>query len=264
MKEMRPISKHSNGGKVDQPVRESNGATGRITLNPHAILRVLAGIALFLLFCHVTLQLTSFLTGHPSIYGLVHLFNLDAEDNLPSAFSTLLLLLSSLLLTVIARLKWNQAMVGYWVVLAVGFMLMAADEEFSFHEELIEPVRAILGTSNLGIFYFAWVLPAIALVTIIGLSFLKFLIRLPRKTASRFIVAGALYVGGCIGMELAGGRYDELHGQDNLTYIGIATSEESLEMLGVIVFIWSLLDYMTDTFGEVEIELKRKADKRKH
>ena len=47
--------------------------------------------------------------------------------------------------------------------------------------------------------------------------------------------------GGAIGVELIGGRYLELHGVENLTYAMITTVEESLEMAGVIIFIWALL-----------------------
>ena len=264
MKEARPHRMNGGVGIGNQNPAAVAASSNAISVNTTSIIRVLVGIALFLLISHISFQLTSYFTGHASIHGLVRLFNLDAEDNIPSVYSTTLLLLSSLLLTIITIFKWNEtrAMITHWAVLAIGFFLMAADEELSFHEELIDPVRAILGNAHLGIFYFAWVVPAIMLVAVLGLFFLIFLIRLPRKTALRFVLVGSLYVGGSIGMELIGGLYDELHGQHNLTYIAIATAEESFEMFGVILFIWALLDYMTETFGEVQIKLIPKLNKR--
>ncbi len=66
-------------------------------------------------------------------------------------------------------------------------------------------------------------------------------------------MAATLYVGGAIGFELIGGRYSELHGAQNLTYSMIATTEESLEMAGVIFFIRALLVYIAEKKKEVRI-----------
>lgn len=64
-------------------------------------------------------------------------------------------------------------------------------------------------------------------------------------------MAATLYLGGAIGVEMAGGRYAELHGTNNWTYSMIVTVEESLEIAGLIVFIWALLKYCTDNYKEV-------------
>ena len=64
----------------------------------------------------------------------------------------------------------------------------------------------------LGIFNFAWVIPGNALVLVLALFFLQFWLRLPTKTRLTFFVAGVTYIGGCIGFELIGGNYAELHG----------------------------------------------------
>ena len=64
-------------------------------------------------------------------------------------------------------------------------------------------------------------------------------------------MAATLFIGGAIGVELVGGRHVELHGRQNWTYSMIVTVEESLEMAGLIVFIWALLDYCADNYKEV-------------
>jgi len=68
-----------------------------------------------------------------------------------------------------------------------------------------------------------------------------------------FFVAATIYIGGCIGFELIGGHYAELHGRENLIYSMIATVEESLEMGGIIVFIWGLLTYISENHKEVRL-----------
>jgi hypothetical protein len=101
-------------------------------------------------------------------------------------------------------------------------------------------IARLLGGNNLGIFYYAWVIPGIALVFFLGCYFYSFLLRLPTKTRLRFLISAILYLGGCIGFELIGGKYTELYGDQSLTYALITTVEESLEMSGLIVFIWEL------------------------
>lgn len=228
-----------------------------ISLNPTSIVRILVAFGIFLLLLNIAYQFTAYVFGKPEVYGL-HFFSFDSEDNLPSGYATLLILIAASLLSVITVLKNKQTgvMAFQWSVLTAGFFLMAMDEELSLHEELIIPIRSFLNSDHYGVFYYSWVIPAIVLVVALGLFFLKFLMRLPAKTRFHFIVAGALYLGGCLGVELIGGRYDELHGNENLTYNLIATFEESLEIAGIIVFIWALLVYIADTLKKVQFHVK--------
>ncbi|MFA5516446.1 MAG: hypothetical protein WDA20_09175 [Desulfuromonadales bacterium] len=214
--------------------------------SPIAVAGVLLAIALLLVFASVAGQLTKYWLGHDHVYGLVPLFYLDAERNIPTLFSVLLLLLSAILLFVVTTAKKQERDpdVSKWTILTCGFLLMAADEAFSFHEKLTSPVQRLLGDGPLGVFYFAWVIPGSIVVVVLSIFFLRFLLRLPATTRWTFIVAGILYSGGVFGLELLGGRYMELHGNQNLTYSMIATVEESLEMAGVIVFIYALLNYV--------------------
>jgi hypothetical protein len=69
-------------------------------------------------------------------------------------------------------------------------------------------------------------------------------------------MAAILYIGGAIGVELFEGRYAELHGTSNLTYNMFITVEESLELGGVILFIWGLLVYIADNHKEVRLRFE--------
>ena len=228
-----------------------------ISLNPSSIARILGAVAFFLVLASVAGQLTVYLTGHEQVYGLVRLFNVDTELNLPAFFSTFILVFAALLLAVITVLEKKRmaAHISHWAVLTFGFLLMAVDEAVSLHEMLVEPTRKLLGDDNLGAFYFAWVIPGIVIVLVLALYFLKFLLHLPAKTRFTFLLAAIIYLGGAIGLELIGGRYAELHGAHNLTYNMFATIEESLEMAGVIIFIRALLIYIASNFKEVHFRL---------
>jgi hypothetical protein len=62
-------------------------------------------------------------------------------------------------------------------------------------------------------------------------------------------------------MEMLGGLFDEQHGVRSLAGTGIlqlqsnmfATVEESLEMAGAILFIWSLLKLLEERYQELRI-----------
>ena len=54
-------------------------------------------------------------------------------------------------------------------------------------------------------------------------------------------------------MELIGGAYLDQQGRPDLVYAMIASTEEFLEMLGVVVFIYALLSYMGSGMEEVRL-----------
>lgn len=225
----------------------------QISLNPTSVTRILGVVACILILAGVGVQLVFYLTEFDRIHRLVKLFSVDLERNIPTVFSIFLLLITFLLLACISALKIKQrdSFMLYWLVLSFGFALMAADEAFSFHERLDTPVRNMLGGNDLGIFYFAWVIPGILLVLVLALFFLRFLLSLPDNTRLTFVMAAILYIGGSIGLELIGGYFVELYGRRNLTYSLIAVFEESLEMAGLIVFIYALLVYLAQNYKEV-------------
>jgi hypothetical protein len=90
------------------------------------------------------------------------------------------------------------------------------------------------------------VLIAIPLVLIFVLAYLRFLRDLPKTTRLLFIVSGAVYVGGALGMDMLGG-YFKSHplGSFDMQPIMI-TIEEFMENMGIVLFIFALLSYTRD------------------
>ncbi|MGB3585591.1 MAG: hypothetical protein WBA23_03570, partial [Tunicatimonas sp.] len=124
----------------------------------------------------------------------------------------------------------------------------------SIHEMLNLPLREFLGTNWL--YYIAWIIPG-ALITLgLGIYFLKFLIKLPPETRKQFIIAGSVFVGGALGVELLGGSYAFYYTQDSFSYTMIATLEEFMEMTGIILFIRALLLYLLNHTPNLSIRLE--------
>ncbi len=240
--------------------------TNQISLNPRSTVRILAIAAILIVLCSIAGQLVAHLTGHAYAVAFADITYVDKEKNIPTAFSVFVLLFASVLLAVISALAGTgkDSRLSYWSVLSFGFLLMAVDEAWSFHERLIQPMRELLGRDSFGILYYAWVVPAFALVFVLALFFAKFLARLPARTRYLFLLAATLYLGGALGMELVAGRFNEYHGLADtkgslgtlhLAYSMLATIEESLEMAGVILFNWSLLSYIGENYGEVRFKI---------
>lgn len=236
-------------------------AINQISLNPTTVARILGIMALVLVLANIAGQFSAFVLGYNSLKGLIPLFDLDGEGNIPSFFSEILLLFAALLLAFIAVLnyKQNAPHTSKWAILSFGFLFMAFDEAFQLHETLTPLTETLLNSDYLGgIFYFALVIPAIAFIIIIGLFFLQFLLHLPAITRYRFLLAATIYLGGAIGFELLEGSYSEFLSTQDLTFNIMVTIEEALEMTGVIVFIWALLNYCADNYTQVQLQFNAK------
>jgi hypothetical protein len=175
------------------------------------------------------------------------LFDTAHEANITSWFSSELLLIAGALLLLIARVKShsNDTFTRHWHILSGIFFFLSMDEIASLHEKLITPLREATGAS--GIFYFAWVIVAIPMILLLVFLFSRFLIALPRKTAIQFVVSGAIFVAGAIGLEMLGGMF---HGQF-LIYRALTAIEETLENLGAGLFIMTLLIYAKSNLGNI-------------
>ena len=73
-----------------------------IIFKPRKTAGILSTIVLLLTLAHIAGQYSTYYLGYDNIFGLIPQFNLNSEQNIPALFSTLILLLSSILLAIIA------------------------------------------------------------------------------------------------------------------------------------------------------------------
>ena len=161
--------------------------------------------------------------------------SLSYEANLPTWYSAGLLWTAALGLGVCAAREPGRDRAWWWG-LAVVFALMSLDEAIELHE-------ALGGAELGGVLYFSWVVPGAALVAAFGLAYVRFWWRLSPPARSRFAWAGAVYVGGALGMELPLGAWFEAHGDENLGYALLDWGEETLEIVGVSVFVHAIVGH---------------------
>ncbi len=183
-------------------------------------------------------------------------FALDAERNLDSWYDSISMMMSSLLLFLLAGLshRFDRPNRLHWTILAIIFLAMSIDATVSFHEVTVAPLRKALDLG--GIFYFSWVLLATPFVLGVGLYFIPFLFRLPRKTAIRFVVAGLVFVGGALGTEFLCGYLATTAGMESLPYRITAASQECLEVIGMTLFVIALLRHLALTASMLRFEIR--------
>ncbi|WP_437591983.1 hypothetical protein [Sorangium sp. So ce1000] len=171
--------------------------------------------------------------------GVVPLFSLSYEQNVPTWYASSLLLVCSLTLAVIAvGARRAGGFVKHWWGLSAAFLYISLDEAIEIHEAASSWLD--LG----GVLYFSWVIPAAVVVAVFAVAYLPFLSHLPRDTRNRFLLSGGIYVTGALLLELPLGYWTERAGSDNLIYALIDFVEESLELLGVNLFLLSLVDHL--------------------
>jgi hypothetical protein len=220
------------------------------------VVRVLAAATASLVVLGTAVLYPKHILGHDYVYGFVPKFDLDGEINVPTWFSSALLLLAGLLLLHIAATtrREQDRWARHWAFLAWIFVLLSADETGGLHGLLSGPLRGALHLS--GALYHAWVLPVGAAVAFLGVAYLRFLSNLPERSRRLFILSGIVYVVGAIGFELPEGMYRTAVGANVTVAYGFLTVfEETFEMIGIVVFIYALLDFIERRWGGVRITL---------
>lgn len=150
---------------------------------------------------------------------LLQLFELDEENNLPTWFSSFLLLNNAIALLLICNNVVNRN--WQWLVLAVGFLILSVDEVAGLHETFHSTIE-----NN-------WTIYAAPLVLAVGLTYIPFLMALPRKLAVGFVISGSFYTGGALGVEWLAQDMDE----ETFAYALAVLAEEGAEMVGALLFL---------------------------
>lgn len=209
---------------------------------------------IFLLTCaHITVQVLRFTTGHDVMFGLIPMFDMNRESNIPTLYSGQALFLASLLLYFITRVCKEKKMpyAKHWYGLAFVFIFLGVDEMASIHELLTKPLREAFNTS--GVLYYAWVIPYALIICLLAVIYIRFLINLPRHICIGFVISGIIFIFGAVGLELIGGKLFMISGDQSILYTLTATFEEMLEMSGIALFVKYILQYLSEITEDVDM-----------
>ncbi len=175
-------------------------------------------------------------------YGVdgTNILSLNREQNVGAWYSTVLIFSCAFLLMIAGR-RASEAYdrdARYWYILAIVFVALSFDEASSVHETLMDYIQPVLQTS--GPLLYAWVVPALILVPVFGFLYIPFLRRLRSPYGIWFLVSGAVFVAGALGMEMVGGMVED----NKLAFTVSFLIEESLELAGMTSFLLAVMSYL--------------------
>lgn len=228
----------------------------QITIRMKCFVRVAVILIAFLAFASLAADFWKYFLGRTNLASLVRQFNLDEEANLPTLLSSLALLACSALLFAVraAKSRDRDPHVPYWTGLGIIFLLMGIDEACEFHETVMQVIWKFYRPG--GYLHYVWVVPGIAFVAGVGIAYLRFVFRLPRATRYRFIVSGAVYIWGALGMEMISGKYMDGRSGPDFTSGVLSTIEETLEMAGALMFLRALAKYLGELGFRAAVEFE--------
>jgi hypothetical protein len=206
------------------------------TLDALRTAKILVSVMLVLLVAHVLAMQANFnddLGIKQALefeYWQVAIFDLDEEESFGTWFGAAILFFAALLFFKQASFSREHAerMHYWWFALGLGFCLMSVDEVVGIHEF----INTVFDES-------LWAGLSLGLVATVGLCFIPFLWRYRWRTSAMFMFAGILFTGGAVGVEQYSGTDINSLGYNMLTGL-----EEGLEMSGVILAIYTVLQLM--------------------
>lgn len=216
-----------------------------LKIRPAQVRRFMLTIISILTLLHVSQLCVYFYINDADEFDFIQLFDFDYEGNLPSFYSALALLYCAIQLWFIAKFEAqkNSTFRCHWFGLSGIFGFLALDEATALHEEVGDFVETLGIFEAEGFLYFAWVVPYGLLMIVFLLSYFKFVLHLPLVTKFNFILSGALFVLGAVGIETFSAKEADMNGTTTITYSILYTLEELFEMIAIVIFAHSLLMY---------------------
>jgi hypothetical protein len=225
----------------------------RLKINPRKIFRVSLIVIAVLVVMDIVSRWTFSRFGTPVSARFKDFFDVDIEHNVPSFLSFFQLLVAGFILMMLAALsgKKKDGNRNAWAVLSIIFCYLAVDELEEIHETMVNFFRNTFHTT--GLLYHAWVIPMVAFVIVLGIIYLPFLLRLPKRTRIGIMVAGIAYVASAAGGDMISGviltKYPQLVEHRAITIENLL--EEMGEMVSIAYFIYVLLSYLRDSLSDV-------------
>ena len=172
-----------------------------------------------------------------------YLFDLNSEASFPNWFSTVQLFAVAVCLgfqAAIERVR-GAASLAWWGLAAI-FVVLSFDEAVDLHGLLrdITGSPIIPGTKSM---WFNWVVQGSVIFVAVAAVYVRWVLALPSKTRNFFILAGAVYTFGALGLEMVGGIVvDDTF--LNATYLYVSTAEEVMEMTGILIMLYAVLQHL--------------------
>jgi hypothetical protein len=248
------MSRSAASGVAVRPAADATGAS--VALTPRLLLSVIVPAIVVL---NVFNAVAVFLYHHRNHHGgrFFQMFSLDREANVPTWFSSALLLTAAGVVALVAldalarRARWGR----HWAGLALVYAGLSLDETAEIHERIGSWLRAHLNLH--GPLHYAGVIPMLAVALFVVIAYVQFLVALPAATRLGVLVSAAIYISGAAGVEAISGWWAEGHGSKSTGLLVLSTFEENLELIGTTLFILVVLAHLARFGRAVSVRAER-------
>jgi hypothetical protein len=179
-------------------------------------------------------------------YRIFSLLTVDFQSGLPTFFNALLVLIAFLLLVMVSLHKRNlkSDRVYDWLLLTLAFLVLSLDENPDIHNYFISVISKYGGQGQKFVMTYAWGMPYGAVALLFVFFLIRFISSLPKNIATGFVVSGVIYVYGAIVVATVSSAFLHIRTNHSIWHELAASYEESLEMIGLSLFIYFLLKYI--------------------
>lgn len=216
-----------------QPARHTEAV--RLDTRAGGLRLVLGGAIAMLATLHLLGYAAERLAGDP--ISTVELIDMDREMSIPTFYAVLLAFTCSgvlALLSAHAR-RTSDRQWWRWGLLSAFFFVMALDDGAAVHERVNSFLEKRGGDGAL--WQRPWVYVGLAVVAALVVVVFDALRTLPRDLGRRVVLAGVVFLGGAVGMEVVGGLICESGDCRDWPFVVQVAVEESLELAGLSLFL---------------------------
>ena len=189
---------------------------------------------------------------------IAHWLDVNAEASIPTWYAAITLFAVGAMLAIIAldARRRGRPFALQWTLLAIGFVLLSIEEIIGVHSQVTKVLRRLADDID-----GPWLLIGLGLLGVIGLVvavvlFGRWFMAVPRRWRTWFAIGGVIYLAGVVASDAVGDYLRSSFGDGSLLYILVLTVEEALEMIGVLIFIVALLEYIARFVGPVMVEVQ--------
>lgn len=201
------------------------------------VLLVLLSSTSLLLLIHLVLQLLHHYTALPVPDTLRGRFGVDNEISIPTWWSQVVLLASSVLGVVV----WRAGGSRWWLAFSALFLFLSIDEGAMLHEAFITKFREYTtdGTAT-GLANHTWLIPVAIVFILLLFPFIRFIRTLPKRSVILLVSGMGLLFFGAIVYETIGlMTFDGA----SFWYQGVNVAiEEAFEMTGASLVVYAVLE----------------------
>ncbi|MDR1300805.1 MAG: hypothetical protein LBK50_03820 [Candidatus Nomurabacteria bacterium] len=216
-------------------------------ISARKIFEALVLVSLIFFIVHVALLSINY--ADPYWYEAIELFNMDREISLPTWYNQLLFVALAAILGAIcvAKKRGGDRWWKYWAALSVGMVFLSADEGAMIHEKIdilaqLTGLKWFLVSVGGPVFTYSWWVIVLVVLVAAGLVCWRFFNTLPKRTLQLLLAAVAVFLFGAVGLEAYASWYNSIDASYYVSHF-ITGLEETCEMLGLSIAIYTFLDY---------------------